>query len=34
MILIIVMFMGCIFNVMNIIFEKEDGILFINEVLL
>ncbi|KAB3532385.1 ABC transporter permease [Alkaliphilus pronyensis] len=27
------MFMGCTFNAMNIIGEKEDGILFINEIL-
>lgn len=33
MILITAMFMGCTFNAMNIISEKEDGISFINEVL-
>ncbi|NMS89586.1 ABC transporter permease [Clostridioides difficile] len=33
MILITAMFMGCTFNAMNIISEKEDGIAFINEVL-
>ena len=31
--LIVAMFMGCTFNAMNIIYEKEDGIAFINEVL-
>ncbi|MCC0656100.1 ABC transporter permease [Clostridioides sp. ES-S-0123-01] len=33
MILITAMFMGCTFNAMNIISEKEDGISFINEIL-
>lgn len=32
-ILIIAMFMGCVFNAMNMISEKEEGIAFINEVL-
>ena len=32
-ILIVAMFMGCTFNAMNIISEKEDGIAFINEIL-
>lgn len=31
--LIVAMFMGCTFNAMNIISEKEDGVAFINEVL-
>ncbi|MDE6052425.1 MAG: ABC transporter permease, partial [Lachnospiraceae bacterium] len=31
--LIIAMFMGCVFNAMNMISEKEEGIIFINEVL-
>ncbi len=33
MVLIIAMFMGCTFNAMNIISEKEDGVAFVNEVL-
>jgi len=32
-VLIVAMFMGCTFNAMNIISEKEDGIAFINQVL-
>lgn len=32
-ILIIAMFMGCVFNAMNMISEKEEGVIFINEVL-
>lgn len=32
-ILIIAMFMGCVFNAMNMVSEKEEGIVFINEVL-
>lgn len=32
-ILIIAMFMGCVFNAMNMISEKEEGIIFINDVL-
>lgn len=32
-ILIVAMFMGCVFNAMNIISEKEDGIIYINEVM-
>ena len=32
-VLIVAMFMGCTFNAMNIISEKEDGVAFINEVL-
>ena len=32
-VLIIAMFMGCTFNTMNIISEKEDGVAFVNEVL-
>lgn len=31
--LIVAMFMGCTFNAMNIISEKEDGVAFINEIL-
>lgn len=31
--LIVAMFMGCIFNAMNIISEKEDGVALINEIL-
>ena len=31
--LIVAMFMGCTFNAMNMISEKEDGIAFINEIL-
>lgn len=31
--LVTAMFMGCTFNAMNMISEKEDGIIFINEVL-
>ena len=31
--LIVAMFMGCTFNAMNIISEKEDGVALINEVL-
>lgn len=31
--MIVAMFMGCTFNAMNIISEKEDGVAFINEVL-
>ena len=30
---IVAMFMGCTFNAMNIISEKEDGVAFINEIL-
>lgn len=33
MTLIVAMFMGCTFNAMNIITEKEDGIVLINEIL-
>ena len=33
MTLIVAMFMGCTFNAMNIISEKEDGIVLINEIL-
>ena len=33
MTLIVAMFMGCTFNAMNIISEKEDGVAFINEIL-
>lgn len=32
-VLIVAMFMGCTFNTMNIIAEKEDGVAFINEIL-
>ncbi|MEY8332844.1 ABC transporter permease [Lachnospiraceae bacterium 47-T17] len=32
-VLIVAMFMGCTFNAMNIISEKEDGVAFINEIL-
>ncbi len=32
-ILIVAMFMGCAFNAMNMISEKEDGVAFINEIL-
>lgn len=32
-ILIIAMFMGCVFNAMNMVSEKEEGIIFINEIL-
>ncbi len=32
-ILIVAMFMGCTFNAMNIISEKEDGVAFVNEIL-
>ena len=31
--LIVAMFMGCTFNAMNIISEKEDGVALINEIL-
>ncbi|MDE6387236.1 MAG: ABC transporter permease [Lachnospiraceae bacterium] len=31
--LIVAMFMGCTFNAMNIISEKEDGVAFVNEIL-
>ena len=31
-VLIVAMFMGCTFNAMNIISEKEDGVAFINEI--
>ena len=31
--LIVAMFMGCTFNAMNIISEKEDGVAIINEIL-
>ncbi len=31
--LIVAMFMGCTFNAVNIISEKEDGIALINEIL-
>lgn len=31
--LIVAMFIGCTFNAMNIISEKEDGVAFINEIL-
>ncbi|MDE6971879.1 MAG: ABC transporter permease [Lachnospiraceae bacterium] len=33
LILIVAMFMGCTFNAMNIISEKEDGVALINEIL-
>ena len=33
MVLIVALFMGCTFNAMNIISEKEDGVAFVNEVL-
>lgn len=33
MILVAAMFMGCTFNAMSIISEKEDGVAFINEIL-
>ena len=33
MVLIVAMFMGCTFNAMNIISEKEDGVAFVNEIL-
>ena len=33
MVLIVAMFMGCTFNAMNIISEKEDGVAFVNGVL-
>ncbi len=33
MTLLVAMFMGCTFNAMNIISEKEDGIAYINEIL-
>ena len=33
MTLIVAMFMGCTFNAMNIISEKEDGVAFVNEIL-
>lgn len=33
MTLVVAMFMGCIFNAVNIISEKEDGVAFINEIL-
>ena len=33
MTLVVAMFMGCTFNAMNIISEKEDGVAFINEIL-
>lgn len=32
-VLIVAMFMGCTFNAMNIISEKEDGVTFVNEIL-
>lgn len=32
-VLIVAMFMGCTFNAMNIISEKEDGVAFVNETL-
>lgn len=32
-VLIVAMFMGCTFNAVNIISEKEDGVAFVNEVL-
>ena len=32
-VLIVAMFMGCTFNAMNIISEKEDGVAFVNEIL-
>ena len=32
-VLIMAMFMGCTFNAMNIILEKEDGVAFVNEIL-
>ena len=32
-VLIVAMFMGCTFNAMNIISEKEDGVAFINDIL-
>ena len=31
--MIVAMFMGCTFNAMNIISEKEDGVAFVNEIL-
>lgn len=31
--LVVAMFMGCTFNAMNIISEKEDGVAFVNEIL-
>ena len=33
MTLVVAMFMGCTFNAMNIISEKEEGVVFINEIL-
>ena len=33
MTLVVAMFMGCTFNAMNIISEKEDGVMFINAIL-
>ena len=32
-VLIVAMFMGCTFNAMNIISEKEDGVAFVNDIL-
>lgn len=32
-VLLVAMFMGCTFNAMNIISEKEDGVAFVNEIL-
>lgn len=32
-VLVVAMFMGCTFNAMNIISEKEDGVAFVNEIL-
>lgn len=32
-ILIIAMFMGCVFNAMNMVSEKEEGVVYINEIL-
>ena len=32
-VLIAAMFMGCTFNAVNIISEKEDGVAFVNEIL-
>ena len=32
-VLIVAMFMGCTFNAMNMISEKEDGVAFVNEIL-
>ena len=32
-VMIVAMFMGCTFNAMNIISEKEDGVAFVNEIL-